>query len=142
MDFRRTRNKPNTAEEVEVGDDYRCLGVYRESRLDWKCNTEAVYKKEHNRLCLRKLKSFNLCTKMLHIFHKQNESQRLKGTEQTVKEGSGSVLGTALEWIEKRRRLRKLTNIKNNTFHPSVVSMRLLRDAGGHSYQQQACNDC
>ena len=30
---------------MEVVEEYRYLGVYLNSRLGWKCNTEAVYKK-------------------------------------------------------------------------------------------------
>ena len=37
--------------------------------LDWKCNTEAVYMKGRSRLASRKLRSFNVCSKMFHIFY-------------------------------------------------------------------------
>ena len=64
---------------------------------------------------------------------------------------AGSVLGTALETILKRRMLHKLVNIKNNTDHPlhnivlqewSVFSLRLLQlycntVTGDPSCQQQ-----
>lgn len=47
-------------------EDYKYLGVVIGNRLDWKSNTEAVYKKGVSRLYfLRKLKSFNVCSKML-----------------------------------------------------------------------------
>ena len=56
---------------MEVVKEYRYLGVHLDSRLDWKCNTEAVYKKGHNRLYfLRNLSSFIVSTKMLNIFYK------------------------------------------------------------------------
>ena len=49
VDFRRTRTKLNTisilGEEVEVVEGYRYLGDHLDNRLDWKCNTEAVYRK-------------------------------------------------------------------------------------------------
>ena len=52
VDFGRTRNKSNTisilGEEVEVVNGY--LGVHLDRRLNWKCNTEAVYKKGQSRL--------------------------------------------------------------------------------------------
>ena len=62
---RRTRTKLNTisilGEGVEVMEDYRYLGVYLDSRLDWKCNTEDVYRKGQSRFYfLRKLRSFNM----------------------------------------------------------------------------------
>ena len=55
---------------VEEVEDYRYLGVVIDNRLDWKSNTEAVYKKGMSRLYfLRKLRSFEVCTKMLEIFY-------------------------------------------------------------------------
>ena len=57
-------------EEVKVEEGYRYLAVHLVNRLDWEYNTEAVYRKGQNRLCfLRKLRSFNVCSKMLHIFY-------------------------------------------------------------------------
>ena len=54
-----------------VIEEYRYLGVYLDSRLDWECYIEAVIKKGHNRLyLLMKLKSFRVCTKILHFFYK------------------------------------------------------------------------
>lgn len=42
------------------------LGIYP----DWKCNIEAVYSKGLTRLYFpSKLRSFNVCTKMLHILY-------------------------------------------------------------------------
>ena len=73
VDFRRTRTKLNTISilgEVEVVEGYRCLGVQLDNRLGWKFNTEALYRKRQSRrFFLRKLKSFNVCSKMLHIFY-------------------------------------------------------------------------
>ena len=51
-------------------EDYKYLGVTINHRLDWRSNTEAVYKKGMSRLYfLRKLRSFNMCSKMLEIFY-------------------------------------------------------------------------
>ena len=71
----RNRCKINTigilGEEVEVMDNCRYLGVHLDSRFDWKCNTKAVSKTWQSRLgFLRKLRSFNIYTKILHIFYK------------------------------------------------------------------------
>ena len=53
-------------EEVEMVEGY----IYLDNRLDWQSNTEAVYRKGQSRLYfLRKLRSFNMCSKMLHIFY-------------------------------------------------------------------------
>ena len=58
-------------EEVEVVEEYKYLGVHLDYRLDWRRNSDAVYKKGQSRLySLRKLMFFSLCSKMLHIFYK------------------------------------------------------------------------
>lgn len=53
-DFRRTRTTTlNTihllGEEVEVVENFKYLGVYLDNRLDWKYNTEAIFKKGQSR---------------------------------------------------------------------------------------------
>ena len=50
VDFRRTSSQLNTVSILgeEVVEDYRDLRVHLDSRLDWKCNTEAVYKMGHS----------------------------------------------------------------------------------------------
>ena len=47
-------------------EDYKYSGVTINHRLDWTSSNEAVYKKGMSRL--RKLRSFNVCSKMLEIF--------------------------------------------------------------------------
>ncbi|TKS65974.1 putative RNA-directed DNA polymerase from transposon BS [Collichthys lucidus] len=74
IDFRRKKAPSQPlrirGEVVEEVEDYRYLGVVIDNRLDWKSNTEAVYKKGMSRLYfLRKLRSFNVCSKMLEIFY-------------------------------------------------------------------------
>ncbi|KAI3352520.1 hypothetical protein L3Q82_005460 [Scortum barcoo] len=57
-------------EVVEEVEDYKYLGVVIDNRLDWKSNTEAVYKKGMSRLYfLRRLRSFNVGSRMLEIFY-------------------------------------------------------------------------
>ena len=72
IDFRRKKMPSQPlrirGEVVEEVEDYKYLGVVIDNRLDWKSNTEAVYKKEMSRLYfLRKLRSFNVCSKMLEM---------------------------------------------------------------------------
>ena len=57
--------------EVEVVEEYKCLGVHLDNRLDWTRNTDAVYKKGQSKLYfLRMLWSFSVCSRMLQIFYK------------------------------------------------------------------------
>jgi len=73
-------------EEVEVAKEYRYLVDYQDSRLDWKSSIEVVYKKgQKSWYLLKKLRSFNICTKMFHIFcwGEYNLFCRIKETEQT-----------------------------------------------------------
>ena len=75
IDFRKKRRTAPQplrilAKDVEAVEDYKYLGVTINHRLDWSFNTEAVYKKGMSRLYfLRKLRSFNVCSKMLEIFY-------------------------------------------------------------------------
>ncbi|KAI3376819.1 hypothetical protein L3Q82_000394 [Scortum barcoo] len=58
-------------EVVEEVEDYKYLGVVIDNRLDWKSNTEALYKKGMSRLYfLRKLRSFNVGSRMVLKFLK------------------------------------------------------------------------
>lgn len=74
VDFMIIRTKLNTTsileEEVEVVKGYRYLGVHLDNTLGWKSNTKVAYRKGPSRLYfLRKLRSFNVWSKMLHIFY-------------------------------------------------------------------------
>ena len=65
VDFRSTRNELNSisimGEKVEVVEDFKYLGIHLENRLDWRSNTDAVYKKGQSRLYFwRKLRSFSI----------------------------------------------------------------------------------
>lgn len=45
-------------------DTYRYLGVHLDKKLDWKVNTEAVYRKGMSRLYfLRKIRFFHVCSR-------------------------------------------------------------------------------
>src|SRR4029434_522533 len=55
---------------VEVVKTYKYLGVHLDSKLDWSTNIDAIYKKGQRRLYfLRRLRSFNVCNKLLCMFH-------------------------------------------------------------------------
>ena len=66
VDFRRKRTtiNPNTimGQNVELADTYKYLGVLLDNKLDWRANTEAVYRKGMSIFYfLRRLRSFNVC---------------------------------------------------------------------------------
>ena len=49
---------------------HKFLWVKLNNKLDWSVNTEALYRKGQSRLFfLRRLRSFNVCTKLLYIFY-------------------------------------------------------------------------
>ena len=57
--------------DIEVVSSYKYLGVHLDDKLDWSCNTAAIYRKGQSRLhFLRRLRSFNVCSDMLHMFYK------------------------------------------------------------------------
>ena len=72
VDFRRSKNQQSSVsilrKEVEVVEEYNYFGVQLDNRLEWKCNTEYIYKKGQSRLYfLRKLRSFNVCTNVAYL---------------------------------------------------------------------------
>ena len=74
LDFR--RSKPplqpvnNYGVDTEVVPTYEYLGVHLDNKLDYSLNTDALYKKGQSRLFfLRKLRSLNICIKMLQMLY-------------------------------------------------------------------------
>ncbi|TWW53679.1 hypothetical protein D4764_0152530 [Takifugu flavidus] len=58
-----------SGKDVEIVSFYRFLGVQLDNKLEWSTNTDAVYKKAMSRLYfLRRLRSFSVCSRMLHMF--------------------------------------------------------------------------
>ena len=50
--------------------DHKFLGVCINNKLDWKDNTEALYRKSQSRLLLlRRLRFFDVCGRLLKIFY-------------------------------------------------------------------------
>ena len=141
IDFRRNRPAPQPlsiqGDKVTEAVDYKYLGVHIDNRLDWKTNTEAVYKKGMSRLYfLRRLRSFNVCSKMLEIFYQSvvasalffaavcwgssigaGDTNRLNKLIKKAGSAVGCKLDTADEVVEKRT-LNKLLSILDNPEHP------------------------
>ena len=81
-------------------ENYRYLGVFLGSTLDWKCNPESVYKNKQSKLYfLRKLGSFSFFTKMLCVFYRPVVESAIyfaASVGAAVSEPE-TLLGTALE---------------------------------------------
>ena len=150
IDFRRNKTSPwplcIQGEDVQVVEDYKYLGVHIDNGLNWKANTEAVYKKGMSRLYfLRKLRSFNVCSKMLEIFYQSvvasalffavvcwGNSIRASDTNRLNKliKKAGSVIGLkpdTFEAVVERRTLNKLLSIMDNPDHPLHTLSPLLK---------------
>jgi len=54
--------------EVVVVEDHRYLDVPQDNRVDWKCNTGAVYKTGHNTVLVEEAWIIEHCSNMLNIF--------------------------------------------------------------------------
>ncbi|XP_061923001.1 uncharacterized protein LOC133662848 [Entelurus aequoreus] len=149
--------------EVAVVGQYKYLGVHLNSRLDWKDNSKAAYKKGMSRLFfLRKLRSFNVCSKLLEIFFQyfvasalyfadvcwgSSTSKRDFNRIDKLIRKAGQSIGTQLEAfvsVRDRRTLDKLLAIMDNPAHPlyqtiegqwSSYSNRLLQSFILHSIQ-------
>ena len=70
MDFRRGAPRPSPLvtkrEEVEVVHQYKCQGTTLKDRLD----ADSLLKKGTLRMhCLKKLRSFRVCPKLLELFY-------------------------------------------------------------------------
>ncbi|KAK0148535.1 putative RNA-directed DNA polymerase from transposon BS [Merluccius polli] len=74
VDFRRNKTLPSPVSiggtDVDMVDKYKYLAVTLDNKLDWYDNTEAIYKKGLSQLYfLRRLRSFNVCHRMLQMFY-------------------------------------------------------------------------
>ena len=157
VDFQRTKRAPLPVSiegvNVEVVSTYKYLGVHLDNKLDWSANTDAVYKKGQSRLYfLRRLRSFNVCSKLLGMFYQSvvasvlfyavvcwggSTKKRDAGRLDRLVRKAGSVVGAELESITsvaEKRTLSKLLTIMDNESHPlhstiiqqkSVISCRL-----------------
>ena len=57
-------------EDIEVVQTYKYLGVHLENRMDWSTHMDVAYRKGQIWLFfLWRLRSFDVCSKMLHMFY-------------------------------------------------------------------------
>ena len=141
VEFRRARPELSTisilGDKVQVVESYKYLGVHMNNKLDWKQQTEAVYKKGQSRLCfLRKLRSFKVCSKTLCMFYQSVVASAIFFAAISWGSGiracdskklnklvlrAGYVMGTAvvsLEVVMERRMVQKLLSIMDDNTHP------------------------
>ena len=123
--------------EVEVVQSYKYLGVHLDSKLDWKKNTDSVFKKAQSRLFhLRKLRSFDISRSLLHVFYQGILASVLffavlcwggsitvadKNRINKMIKKAGSVIGLppdSLETTITKRTRRKLNTILSFEGHP------------------------
>ena len=122
---------------IEQVQSYKYLGVHLDEKLDWALNTDAVYKKTQSRLFfLRRLRSFDVCSQMLHMFYQSAVASVLfyaavcwgssirdkdvKRLNKLVKK-AGSVLGESpdsLETVVERCTHNKRKAIMVSVSHP------------------------
>ena len=139
---------------VEVVKTYKYLGVHLDSKLDWSANIDAIYKKGQSRLYfLRRLRSFNVCNKLLRMFYQSvvasvlfyavvcwggSMKKRDAGRLDRLVRRAGAVVGMELDCltsVAEKRTLSRLLTILDNDHHPlhstlngqrSIFSGRLL----------------
>ncbi|TWW77716.1 hypothetical protein D4764_12G0011060 [Takifugu flavidus] len=141
VDFSKSTSPPSiSGKDVEIVPSYKFLGVQLDNKLEWSTNTDAVYKKAMSRLYfLRKLRSFSVCSRMLHVFYqsvmastiffavvrwgagiKAKDANRLN---KLIKK-AGSVVGCNLANLDEVVRDRKVLEIADNhgqSLTPSIT---------------------
>ncbi|TWW67116.1 hypothetical protein D4764_02G0001570 [Takifugu flavidus] len=148
-----------SGKDVEIVPSYRFLGVQLDNKLEWSTNTDAVYKKAMSRLYfLRRLRSFSVCSRMLHMFYqsvmastiffaavcwgagiKAKDANRLN---KLIKK-AGSVVGCRLDNLDevvRDRMVLKLRTIMDNPSHPLHNTVDKLRSSFSNRLLQPRCS--
>ncbi|TWW53956.1 hypothetical protein D4764_0170350 [Takifugu flavidus] len=135
------------------------LGVQLDNKLKWSTNTDAVYKKAMSRPCfLRRLRSFSVCSRMLHMFYqsvmtstifyavvcwgagiKAKDANRLN---KLIKK-AGSVVGCRLDNLDevvRDRMVLKLRTIMDSPSHPLHNTVDKLRSSFSSRLLQPRCS--
>ncbi|TWW74395.1 hypothetical protein D4764_14G0003980 [Takifugu flavidus] len=119
-----------------------------DNKLEWSTNTDAVYKKAMSRLYfLRRLRSFSVCSRMLHMFYQSVMASTIffaavcwgAGIEakdanrlNTLIKKAGSVVGCRLanlDEVVRDRMVLKLRTIMDNPSHPLHNTVDKLRSS-------------
>ncbi len=150
IDFGKSRPRPRPVsirdDEVEIVGSYKYLGVWLDKELDWACNTDYLYKRGQSKLYfLRRLRSFNVCRKLLWMFYQTvvasvlfyavvcwggSTSKRNSNRLDKLIRRAGSVIGMELDslvTVAERRALNKLLAIMDDASHPLHTVIRAQR---------------
>ena len=122
---------------MERVDTYKYLGMFFDSKLNWKENINSVLKKVNSRIyCMRKLRSFGVNSDMLVTFYNivicsiimfgsvcwgGNISKLDRGRLEKIVKKAGHVVGKPLDsfkTLHEKRLYRKLMQILNDPTHP------------------------
>lgn len=163
IDFRKKREEvlPVTikGQQIEIVGSYKYLGVHLDSKLNWKENTDVIVKKAQSRLFfLRKLRSFDISTRLLDVFYQDilanvlfyavlcwggsismDDSNRIN---KLIKK-AGSVIGVtpdSLEVIVERRTRSKLKTILLFDGHPLHNVFKGLRSSFSERLVMPRCS--
>ena len=162
LDFRRFKPSlqpvNNCGVDIEVVPTYKYLGVHLDNKLDWSLNTDALYKKGQSRLFfLRKLRSVDICNKMLQMFYQTAvasalfyaavcwggslSSKQARRLDRIVKK-AGSVMGVRMDSLEdvvERSTMRMVEAILNNVDHPLHDTFEDQRSSSSHRLLSLHC---
>lgn len=130
---------------------YKFLGVHINNKLDWTDNTDALYRKGQSKLFfLRRLRSFNVCTRLLQTFYQSvvasvlffavvcwggNTNKRDADRLSKLVRKASSVVGVRLDNVEEvaeGRTRRKLDSILENPSHPLHAELVKMRSTFSH----------
>ena len=123
--------------DIEMVDTYKYLGVTIDNKLTWSHHIDKVYSKTQSRLFfLRKLRSFNVCNRMLGMFFDTiigsvlsfaivcwggNATARDKNRLNELIKRAGSCVGHSLDNIDTilaKFQLNKAIKIEKEQWHP------------------------
>jgi len=157
IDFRKNKGffEPITIQDrqIERVDSYKYLGVVIDKDLTWTENTDSIIKKLKPRMyCLRKLRSFNVNTKLLEMFYSSilssvlsfgisvwggNITKKDTGKLDTFIRRAGKVVGEVQDDIDtllRKETDRKTRQILDDETHPLryEYDSRLIERSGRH----------
>ncbi len=107
-------------QSVEIVPSYKYLGVHVDCKLDWKKNSNAIFKKAQSRLFfLRKLRSFDISRSLLNVFY--------NGILASVLFYAVVCWGGSLTW-EDRNRINKLIKKAGSVIGMSPASLEVITE--------------